>query len=133
MSFMNDEPKVAVRQRTFLKGTVYYDNRRASIECTIRDLSDSGARVTFEHPVTVPDHIELFIAHKQQTLRARVRRREPGEIGIEFEVERTLDPRRATDAELQGRVEAMEAEIKTLKRLVAKLAAKVLPPDVDVA
>jgi hypothetical protein len=72
MSFMNDEPKVAVRQRTFLKGTVYYDNRRASIECTIRDLSDSGARVTFEHPVTVPDHIELFIAHKQQTLRARV-------------------------------------------------------------
>lgn len=133
MTFMNDEPKVAVRQRTFLKGMVYYDNRRASIECTIRDLSDSGARVTFQHPVTVPDSIELFIAQKQQTLRAHVRRREPNEIGIAFEVERALDPRRATDAELQARVETMEAEIKSLKRLVAKLAAKVLPPDVDAA
>ena len=29
-----------IRQRTFLKGTVYYDNRRASIECVVRDLSD---------------------------------------------------------------------------------------------
>lgn len=128
-----DEPKVAVRQRTFLRGTVYYDNRRASIECTIRDLSDSGARLTFEHPVTVPDSIELFIAQKQQTLPAHVRRREPYEIGIAFEIERALEPRRTADAELQTRVETLEAEIKVLKRMLAKVAAKVLPPDTDAA
>jgi hypothetical protein len=128
-----EEPKVAIRQRTFLKGTVYYDNRRASIECVIRDLSDSGARLTFDHPSTVPDNIELFIQQKQQTLRARVRRREPNEIGIAFEIERSLEPRRATDAELQQRGETLEAEIKALKRLVAKLTAKVLPHDLDAA
>lgn len=130
---MNQETRAAVRQRTFLKGTVYYDNRRASIECTIRDLSDSGARVTFEHPVTVPDNIELFIPQKQQTLRACVRRREPKEIGIAFEIERALEPRRASDAELQQRVETLESEIKALKRLVAKLTAQVLPHDLDPA
>ena len=133
MALMNEEPKVAVRQRTFLKGTVYYDNRRVSIECIIRDLSDSGARLAFEHPVTVPDTIELFIPQKQQTLRACVRRREPNEIGVAFEIERALEPRRATDAELQRRVEMLEAEIKALKRLVAKLTAKVLPHDPDAA
>ena len=53
---MAEEPQVAIRQRTFLKGTVYYDNRRASIECVIRDISDSGARLSFEHPVVVPDN-----------------------------------------------------------------------------
>ena len=68
---MEEEPKIAVRQRTFLKGTLYYDSRRASIECVIRDLSDSGARLAFEHPVTVPDIVELYIPSKQQTLRAR--------------------------------------------------------------
>jgi hypothetical protein len=130
---MAEEPKIAVRQRNFLKGTVYYDNRRASIDCVIRDMSDSGARLTFEHPATVPDNIELFMPHKQQTLRARVLRRAPNEIGIAFEIDRSLDLRRGSDAELQQRVETLEAEITALKRLVAKLKAKVLPQDFDAA
>jgi len=130
---MAEEPKIAVRQRTFLKGTLYYDNRRASIECVIRDISDSGARLSFDNPVTVPDNVELFIPHKQQTLRARVQRRGLNEIGLAFEVERSSEPRRASDAELQQRVETLETEITALKRLVAKLKAKVLPHDLDVA
>ncbi|MGC1465900.1 MAG: PilZ domain-containing protein [Pseudolabrys sp.] len=130
---MTEESGIAVRQRTFLKGTLYYDNRRASIECVIRDISESGARLTFEHPVVVPDNVELYIPHKQQTLRAYVRRRAPNEVGIAFEVERAQEPRRASDAELQQRVEAMEAEIAALKRMVAKLRAKVMPLDSDAA
>ena len=43
---MAEEPNVAVRQRTFLKGKLYYDNRRGSIECVVRDMSASGARLT---------------------------------------------------------------------------------------
>jgi len=130
---MADEPQVAVRHRTFLKGTLYYDNRRASIECVIRDLSDSGARLTFDNPVAVPENVELFIPHKQQTLRARVQRRGPNEIGIAFEVVRSAEPRRDSDVELQKRVETLEAEIVALKRLVSKLKAKVLPHDLDAA
>ncbi len=130
---MAEEPKIAFRQRTFLKGTLYYDNRRASIDCVIRDISDSGARLAFEHPVIVPDNVELFIPHKQQTLRACVQRRGPNEIGIAFEVERSAEPRRASDVELQKRVETLEVEIAALKRLVSKLKAKVLPHDLDAA
>ena len=130
---MAEEPNVAIRQRTFLKGTLYYDNRRASIECVVRDISDSGARLTFEHPVTVPDNVELFIPQKQQTLRARVQRRGANEIGIAFEINRSEEPRRVADAELQQRVETLETEIVALKRLVAKLKAKVLPHDLDAA
>jgi hypothetical protein len=130
---MAEEPQAAIRQRTFLKGTLYYDNRRASIECLVRDISDSGARLTFEHPVIVPDNVELFIAQKQQTLRARVQRRGPNEIGIAFEVERSDEPRRVSDFELQKRVETLEVEIVALKRLTSKLKTKVLPHDLDVA
>jgi len=129
----DDELKIATRQRTFLRGTLYYDNRRASIECIVRDMSESGARVTFDYPVTVPDSVELFIPNKQQTLPARVRRRTPNEIGVSFEVARSLEPRRTSDADLPERVETLEAEIAALKRLVAKLKAKVLPFDADVA
>jgi len=133
MAPMAEESRDAVRQRTLLKGMLYYDNRRASIECVIRDMSDSGARLSFEHPVTVPDNVELFIPHKQQTLHANVRRRTPNEIGIAFEVEPAAEPRRANDDELQKRVKTLETEIGALKRLVARLRAKVLPLDSDVA
>ena len=133
MISMDEEPEVAIRQRTFLKGTLYYDNRRGSIDCVIRDISDSGARLTFEHPVVVPDNVELFIPHKRVALRARVQRRVPKEIGIAFEIERSAEPRRASDVELQKRVETLELEIAALKRLVSKLKAKVLPHDLDVA
>ena len=130
---MAQEPNVAIRQRTFLKGTLFYDNRRGSIECVVRDMSTSGARLAFDHPANVPDNVELFIPNKNQTLRARVQRRGPNEIGIAFEIDRSLEPRRVADAELQQRVETLEAEIAALKRLVAKLKAKVLPLDLDVA
>ena len=130
---MAEEPNVAIRQRTFLKGTIYYDNRRGSIECVVRDMSVSGARLTFDHPANVPDNVELFIPNKNQTLRGRVQRRGPNEVGIAFETERSLEPRRASDVELQQRIETLEAEIKALKRLVAKLVAKVLPHDLDAA
>jgi hypothetical protein len=126
------ERQVAIRQRTFLKDTIYYDNRRASANCVIRDMSDSGARLTFEHPVIVPDNIELFIPQKQEIFRARVQRRGTNEIGIAFEVERSAEPRRISDVELQKRVEMLESEIITLKRLVGKLRAKVLPQELDV-
>ncbi len=56
----DDELKIATRQRTFLRGTLYYDNRRASIECIVRDMSESGARVTFDYPVTVPDSVKTL-------------------------------------------------------------------------
>lgn len=62
-----------------------------------------------------------------------VRRREPKELGVAFEIERVLEPRRASDAELQQRIDALEAEIKALKRTVAKLIAKILPQDIDAA
>lgn len=130
---MAEKPKVAIRQRTFLKGMLYFDNRRASIECVVRDMSDSGARLTFDHPANVPDNVELFVPNKQQTLRARVQRRGPNEVGIAFEIDRSVEPRRASDAELQQRVETLEAEIAALKRLVAKLKDKVLPHDLDAA
>ena len=130
---MAEKPKVAIRQRTFLKGMLYFDNRRASIECVVRDMSDSGACLTFDHPANVPDNVELFIPNKQQTLRARVQRRGPNEVGIAFEIDRSVEPRRASDAELQQRVETLEAEIAALKRLVAKLKDKVLPHDLDAA
>ena len=124
-----EPPKPALRSRTFLKGVVHYDNRRASIDCTIRDLSDTGARIVFSTLVVVPDNIELHIPQKQMTLPAQVRRRDEYEIGVSFEDQRSDEPRRAIDGEMAERVTKIEHELAAMKRLLRKLAAKVLPND----
>jgi hypothetical protein len=124
-----DETQPPVRIRTFLKGIVYYDNRRASIECTIRDLSDTGARIAFATLVTVPDNIELHIPQKQSTFPAQVRRRDGYEIGVSFQNQRSDEPRRAIDGDMAERVTKLENEIAALKRLLKKLPTNVLPND----
>jgi len=124
-----DAPRPAPRIRTFLKGVVYYDNRRVSIDCTIRDISDTGARVVFTGPVTVPDQVELYIPQKQRTFLVRVERHEPAEIGVSFRDQRSGVQRRDSDTEIAARVTALEQEVAALRRIVKKLRDKVLPTD----
>jgi uncharacterized protein YceH (UPF0502 family) len=64
---------------------------------------------------------------------ACVRRRGPEEIGIEFAAGNSTVADGGSDADLQQRVEMLEAEISALKRLVAKLRAKEMPYDLDAA
>ena len=117
----------AVRARTFLKGIVYYNNRGTSIECTIRDISDTGAKVEFSSLVTLPDLIELYIPQKQKTYQARVMRREPYEIGISFEDQRSGEARRGVDGELAERVVKLESELVSVNRHLKQLKAKIFP------
>ena len=124
-----EAPHPALRTRTFLKGVVYYDNRRASIDCTIRDLSDTGARIVFATLVTVPDNVELHIPQKQLTLPACVRRRDQLEIGVSFEDQRSNEPRRAIDGDMAERFAKIENELVSMNRLLRKLEAKVFPND----
>ena len=121
------EPETSLRLRTFLKGVIYYDNRRASVDCTVRDLSDTEARIEFQTMVTVPDNVELFIPQKQMTWPAQVNRRYEYEIEVSFLSQRSDEPRRAIDGDLAERVVKIENELSTMKRLLKKIEAKVLP------
>jgi hypothetical protein len=51
---------------------VVFNNRFSLIECTVRDLSDTGAQIAFAHPVTLPPEVELEIPRKELSTRARV-------------------------------------------------------------
>jgi len=124
-----EEAQRLLRTRTFLKGIVYYDNRRASIECTVRDLSDTGALIAFTTMVTLPDNIELHIPQRQMTLPVRVQRRDGYEIGVSFQNQRSDEPRRAIDGDLAERVTKIENELVAMKRLLKKIEAKALPND----
>ena len=117
-----DERRKAPRKKSFLKGTVYYNHRHSSIECTIRDFSDYGARLQFPSPVTLPDPVELEIPTREQTLRAHVRWRKDDEVGVSFEEHSPESPTElAGTGDISQRVAALEREMTKLHRLVSDL------------
>src|SRR3954468_4558451 len=60
------------RQKSFLRGMIYFNNRRSVADCLIRDISPYGARLIFSDAVTTPDLLDLYIPQKEQTLRSQV-------------------------------------------------------------
>lgn len=118
-----DERRVFQRQKSFLKGVILFNKRASSVDCTIRDLSPTGARVVLPPGVTVPRLFELHIPSKEQYLDARQVWRTPDELGIAFGQETTSPPLAAGGApqDLVARIEHLEAEFDKLRRTVAKL------------
>lgn len=122
------ERRRIARQKSFLRGTIHFNNRRSVADCLIRDISPFGARLTFGGTVTTPDVLELHIPQKEQTLRVHVMWRHGTEIGVAFAQAAT--PEQSPTALASGmvagqtlaeRVERLEAEVATLKRALKKM------------
>jgi len=127
------ERRRSVRQKSFLRGCVHFNNRRNTFDCLIRDLSPEGARIIFSETVSVPDLVELYIPQKEQTVRARVQWRHGDEIGLAFP-----DALRAADGTSEGelalRVAHLESEVALLRRMLKRLRNELgAGEDVDAA
>jgi hypothetical protein len=114
------------RQKSFLRGCIYFNNRRSVLDCLVRDLSDDGARIIFSHTVNVPDVVELYIPQREQTLRAHVKWRRGDDVGLDFTNRAAAASAAASsaapaDGELGKRVSQLEAEVMALKRTVRQL------------
>lgn len=121
------ERRRSLRQKSFLRGCVYFNKRRGALDCLIRDISSEGARIIFSEAVSVPDVVDLYIPQKEQTVRARVQWRHGDEIGLAFP-----DAMGATDgasAELTQRVAQLESEIASLRRALKRLKNEVAVGD----
>jgi hypothetical protein len=115
------ERRVAPRQKSFLRGCIYFNNRRSVLDCLIRDLTDEGARIIFSHAVNVPDIVELYIPQREQTLRAHVKWRRGDDVGLDFTDLEATGSAAPQDAELAKRVAQLEAEVVALKRIVRQI------------
>jgi hypothetical protein len=122
------ERRQSLRQKSFLRGCVYFNKRRNAFDCLIRDISSEGARIIFSDTVSVPDIVELYIPQKEQTVRARVQWRHGDEIGLAFpDALRAADG--TSDGELSARVAQLESEIATLRRALKRLKCEVESSD----
>ena len=79
-----EERRRSIRQKCFLRGRVYFDGGRKSVDCLIRDISYyEGARIIFYDPVNIPDVVQLYIPDKKLTLR-HASRGATNKVGLAF-------------------------------------------------
>ena len=121
------ERRRSSRRKSFLRGCIYFNNRRSAIDCLVRDVSATGARLIFSAAVNVPDVVDVYISQKEETLRAQVQWRYGEDTGVAFVKGRQVGAAPpAPDHELVDRVARLEREIaslrKTLKRLKSDVA-----------
>ena len=131
-----DERRAVSRQKSFLQGRIYFNNRRSSVDCLIRDYSEHGARLKFSEAANVPEAIELYIPNKEEIHRARVEWRSGNEMGVSFGDEvrsPSVAPEAAAQGDLPTRVQRLEAEVATLKRIVNELRAEIRKQHGEVA
>jgi len=78
------EHRIAQRQRVLKGGTISF-NGGAGIDCTVRNLSETGAALEVESPVGVPDQFTLVFGDGRGSKSCHVVWRKPGRIGIAFD------------------------------------------------
>lgn len=125
---MISEQRQDIRKRTFLKGLILFNKGASSMDCLIRDLSETGARLELSETSTLPEVFDLYIPQKDETFRATLRWRRDGGVGIAFGPQRKAAPapESAPDASLAvllRRIAELEAENAALRSLLATMGA----------
>jgi hypothetical protein len=126
------ERRRATRQKSFLRGCIYFNNRHSGADCLIRDISEEGARLIFSNLLNTPDVVDLYIPHKEQTLRAHVQWRRGDEMGVTFAGE-LRDDGTPLEQDLARRVDKLEAEIAALRKMLKRLKNELTPAAEDAA
>ncbi len=125
------------RLRTFLKGRIIFNKGASTMDCLVRDLSPSGARLALTETSTLPESFDLYIPQKDRTYRATLCWRRADGIGITFADEAAPAPvprpvampapaaaaapadEGAAMLALVRRISELEAENAALRRLLA--------------
>ena len=113
-------PRVAPRLRTLLPALIERSDGAGQLQCLIRDLSDTGAKLQISEAVTLPTNFRVSIPKLNRQHEARIRWRRGDMMGIEFDPDAA--PQRAARAN-ETLILRLEAENARLRRLLQAVRA----------
>ncbi len=79
-----DERRSSKRWQAALRARVLFNNRASVLACTVRDLSDAGARIYFADVSAIPPEFEIEIPNRGLRAQARLMWSRGANHGIMF-------------------------------------------------
>ncbi len=83
-SARDQERRRAPRHRVLMRGLIVTSDLLSTTECTIRNLSSTGARLRLDGLSSPPDQFELLFTRTGERRRAQVRWQNGADLGVEF-------------------------------------------------
>jgi hypothetical protein len=80
---MEDEKRAVPRRRTLKGGSIVINNGFSTFQCTVRNLSEIGAKLQVAGIIGIPDQFTLLLDDKQSFPCTVIWRRE-SELGVSF-------------------------------------------------
>ena len=108
---LDDDARQSPRRRVLKTGIVTFSGRNCSIECSVRDLSDTGAKLRATGSANIPDTFELIIETDGFEADCQVVWRKDNDIGVVF----LGAPKRTTPTRRQV-IDPIESKTKSLVR-----------------
>lgn len=129
-----DAPRTNERKRTMLGAQIIFNNRNSTLDCQVRNISPTGARLALSDTVALPEEFDLHVPQKGRTYRAKLRWRHNDSIGVEIEGDQAqAGATRPAPADLALRLAELETENATLRLKVMELQRKLEEKDAPVA
>jgi hypothetical protein len=80
---MGEEHRIAPRRRILKAGSISFGG--GSIDCTVRNVSDTGAALEVVTPLFIPDRFTLIVPSDGLNRPCHIVWRKPKRIGIAFD------------------------------------------------
>jgi hypothetical protein len=78
-----EDRRTSVRRRVYKTGQISFRGLHAAIDCVIRDISDTGARLSVVSPLGIPEFFDLT-REGLPPCKCRVVWRKSALVGVEF-------------------------------------------------
>ena len=78
-----DETRTAPRRRMLKAGTIEFGG--GAIDCTVRDISETGAALDVVTPLFIPDRFTLFVPTEHLKRPCQIVWRKEKRIGVTFD------------------------------------------------
>jgi hypothetical protein len=115
---MMPERRKTQRNRTILSATVRELNKTSTWSCTVRNISDGGARIEIANSGWFQNNFNLEIVSRDMRMPVRVVWRRLDAVGVAFRSENDLVSRQLGD-----RVASLAEERDRLRRRVSELTS----------
>jgi PilZ domain-containing protein len=106
-----------VRDKVFLGGVAKIDGRGSTVDCVVRNFSESGACVEFGSAAGLPDEMNLTIGQKGRSFFARMIWRQANRVGLAL---RTMVTD-SSESDLDARLRRSEKKKRQLQRRINQL------------
>ncbi|MCA9240477.1 MAG: PilZ domain-containing protein [Planctomycetales bacterium] len=87
-----DNKRTTARHRVLKQGKILLPNGLTVIDCTIRDLSETGARLICGDPGAIPNSFRLVFTADRSMREVKVVWRRPDQVGVHFQSGPTKAP-----------------------------------------